>query len=94
VAGQRRRRRPDVGHVLPAAFGGAAAAAVVDNRLKTTAVVRTADEITTMSPRERLEYSRRFDQRKMPDWKDQRGVWGSLPRERDLGMGSLMRISF
>ena len=34
---------------------------------------KTAEEIAKLSPAERLDYSRKFDQSKMPEWKDPRG---------------------
>jgi hypothetical protein len=32
-----------------------------------------ADQVAKLSPAARLDYARRFDQTKMPDWKDPRG---------------------
>jgi hypothetical protein len=51
----------------------AAAAAKVQSWLDSqNAVPKSAEEIAKMSPRERLDYSRKFDQSKMPEWKDPR----------------------
>jgi hypothetical protein len=50
-----------------------AAAAVVDGWLKQQERTNlTGDEIAKLSPAERLDYVRRFDQSKMPGWKDPR----------------------
>jgi hypothetical protein len=37
-------------------------------------VVKTVEEIARMSQAERLDYSRRFNQTAMPEWKDPRGA--------------------
>jgi hypothetical protein len=51
-----------------------AAASVVDQWLKSVepTAPKSAAEIAAMSPAERLDYSRQFDQTKMPAWKDPR----------------------
>ena len=36
------------------------------------APARSPEEVARMSPRERLDYSRQFDQRRMPEWRDPR----------------------
>jgi hypothetical protein len=36
------------------------------------AVPKSAAEIAKMSPAERIDYCRRFDQNKMPNWRDPR----------------------
>jgi hypothetical protein len=50
----------------------AAAAAVVDNWLKSAPTAKTGDEIARMTPAQRLDYSRQFKQDAMPAWKDPR----------------------
>ena len=51
------------------------AANVVNQWLKSVEPIapKSAAEIAAMSPAERLDYSRQFDQTKMPAWKDPRG---------------------
>jgi hypothetical protein len=50
-----------------------AAAAIVDAWLSAgEANVLTAEQIAKLSPADRLDYARRFDQSKMPAWKDPR----------------------
>jgi hypothetical protein len=51
----------------------AAAAAIVRAWLDTP-VVKKADEIAKMTPAQRLDYSRQFNQKQMPEWKDPRGT--------------------
>jgi hypothetical protein len=36
-------------------------------------VIKPAEEIAKMTPAQRLDYSRSFDQKSMPAWKDPRG---------------------
>jgi hypothetical protein len=48
-------------------------AAVVDGWLKQQQRTNlSAEEIAKLSPAERIDYCRRFDQSKMPGWKDPR----------------------
>jgi hypothetical protein len=49
-----------------------AAAAAVVQRWLDTPVAKSADEIARMTPAERLDYSRQFNQSKMPPWQDPR----------------------
>jgi hypothetical protein len=64
------------GATPPAAV--AAAAATVEKWLGEQSGARKSDEeVARMSPRERLNYSRSFDQSKMPEWKDPRLSQGS-----------------
>jgi hypothetical protein len=50
------------------------AAAVVDNWLAQQQEGRlSAEQIAKLTPAQRLDYTRQFDQRKMPEWKDPRG---------------------
>jgi hypothetical protein len=51
------------------------AASVVDQWLKSVEPTgpKSAAEIASMTPAQRLDYSRQFDQTKMPPWKDPRG---------------------
>jgi hypothetical protein len=58
----------------------AAAAAVVQRWLDQPAIPKSADEISRMTPAQKLDYARQFNQKKMPDWTDQRG--GSRDRYR------------
>jgi hypothetical protein len=39
-----------------------------------TATPKSPEEIARMSPAQRLDYARLFDQTKMPPWRDTRGV--------------------
>jgi hypothetical protein len=41
--------------------------------IKTTDGKKSPEEIGLMTPAERLNWNRTFDQSKMPDWKDPRG---------------------
>lgn len=51
----------------------AAAAAQVDRWLaEQNPTPKSADEIARMSPADRLDYARRFDQSRQPPWKDPR----------------------
>jgi hypothetical protein len=52
-----------------------AAASVVETYLREqSASPKSADEIRKMSPRDRIDYCRRFDQSTMPAWKDPRAA--------------------
>jgi hypothetical protein len=53
--------------------GVKAAAVVVDQWVREQETRRlSADEIAKLTPAQRLDYCRRFDQTKMPDWQDPR----------------------
>ena len=49
-----------------------AAAAIVNDWLAKVEGRKSQEEIARMSPAERLDYNRQFDQSKMPGWKDPR----------------------
>jgi uncharacterized protein YeaO (DUF488 family) len=51
------------------------AANVVDQWLKSVEPARrlSSEQIAKLSPAERLDYARQWDQKAMPDWKDPRG---------------------
>lgn len=48
------------------------AAVVVQGWIDSQQRQLTAEEIAKLSPGERLDYARRFDQTKMPEWRDPR----------------------
>jgi hypothetical protein len=50
-----------------------APAAAIVQRFIDTPIVKTRDEIARMTPAQRIDYARQFDQSKMPAWKDPRG---------------------
>jgi hypothetical protein len=51
------------------------AAAQVETWLRQQATAtKSAEEVAKLSPAARLDYSRQFDQTKMPAWKDPRGA--------------------
>jgi|SoimicMinimDraft_4_1059732.scaffolds.fasta_scaffold242411_2 hypothetical protein len=55
----------------------AAAAAIVKGWLAEQDAApgrRSPEEVAKMSPRERLDYARSFDQSRMPEWRDPRAA--------------------